>query len=78
MASVFALGTAAQAEESSIAEAGVLMTQVAMLDRGVDVAIRDVRLGVNPGITHDDLKAKICEAAFLLGGCNEAVLLELH
>ena len=61
----------------SIAEAGVLMTRVAMLDRGVDIAIRDLRLGLTPGITHDGLKTKICEAAFLLGGCGDALLLEL-
>ncbi|HUS54390.1 MAG TPA: TadE/TadG family type IV pilus assembly protein [Thermohalobaculum sp.] len=61
----------------SIAEAGILMTRVAMLDRGVDIANRDLRLGLTPGITHDGLKTKICEAAFLLGGCNDAVLLEL-
>lgn len=61
----------------SIAEAGVLMTRTVMLDRGVDIAIRDLRLGLTPGITHDGLKQKICENAFLLGGCNDGLLLEL-
>ena len=61
----------------SIAEAGVLMTRTVMLDRGVDIAIRDLRLGLTPGITHDGLKDKICEQAFLLGGCDTGLLLEL-
>ena len=61
----------------SIAEAGVLMTRTVMLDRGVDIAIRDIRLGLTPGVTHDDIKTQICNAAFLLSGCEEVVLLEL-
>ncbi len=61
----------------SMAEAGVLMTRTIMLDRGIDIAIRDVRLGLTPGITHDEFRQKICESAFLLTTCNEAVLLEL-
>lgn len=61
----------------SIAEAGILMTRTMMLDRGVNIAVRDVRLGLTPGITHDGLKDQICDAAFLLTTCEGAVLLEL-
>jgi hypothetical protein len=61
----------------SIAEAGVLMTRTVMLDRGLDLAVRDLRLGLTSGVTHDIIKQQICAGAFLLSGCEEAVLLEL-
>lgn len=61
----------------SIAEAGVLMTRSVMLDRGLDIAMRDIRLGLSPDATYDDIKDKICDAAFLLTTCDEDVLLEL-
>jgi len=61
----------------SIAEAGLLMTRTVMMDRGVDLAVRDLRLGLATGQTHDGLKARICEEAFLIGTCNEALVLEL-
>jgi hypothetical protein len=48
-----------------------------MLNRGLDIAIRDLRLGLTPSVTHDQFKAKICDGAFLLSGCEEAILLEL-
>ena len=61
----------------SMGEIGVLMTRSMMLSRGIDIAIRDVRLGLTAGITHDDLKVQICDAAFLLGECEDVILLEL-
>jgi hypothetical protein len=61
----------------SIAEAGVLMTRAVMLDRGLDIAIRDLRLGLTPGMTHEEMKRRICEGAFLLGECEDVILLEL-
>ena len=61
----------------SIAEAGVLMARTVMLERGLDIAVRDLRLGLTPGVTHDIIKGQICDAAFLLGDCEEVVLLEL-
>ena len=61
----------------SLGEAGTLMARAVMLDRGLNLAIRDVRLGLTPGITHDQLKGKICEGAFLLNSCADEVLLEL-
>ena len=61
----------------SIAEAGVLMARTVMLERGLDIAVRDLRLGATPGVTHDIIKNQICDAAFLLGACEDVVLLEL-
>ncbi|MEM7178340.1 MAG: TadE/TadG family type IV pilus assembly protein [Pseudomonadota bacterium] len=61
----------------SMAEAGVLMARTISLDRGLDMAMRDIRLGITPDVTHDDIKEMICQQAFLLTNCNESVLLEL-
>ncbi len=61
----------------TIGELGVIMTRSAMLDRGMSVAVRDLRLGLTPGVTHDQIKDRICEAAFLLGSCDEVLMLEL-
>lgn len=61
----------------SLGEVGTLMARAVMLDRGLNIAIRDVRLGLTPGITHDELKTKICQGAFLLTKCLDDVLLEM-
>ena len=58
-----------------MAEIGTLMVRQVMLERGVDIAVRDIRLGL-PGLGYDSVKAKICDAAFLLGSCEEVLRLE--
>ena len=61
----------------SIAEAGLLMARTVMMDRGLDMAVRDIRLGLETGETHDGLKTRICEEAFLVGDCEDSLVLEL-
>ncbi len=61
----------------ALAEVGTLMARAVMLDRGLDMAVRDLRLGITTDVTHNDIKTKICEAAFLLSRCEESILLEL-
>lgn len=61
----------------SMAEAGVLMARTVMLDRGLDMAMREIRLGNAQGLGHDDIKALVCQEAYLLADCIESVLLEL-
>lgn len=61
----------------SIAEAGSLMAREVMLDRGVELAMRDLRLGRAPGITHEEIKDRICNGAFLIGNCRGAIQLEM-
>jgi len=62
----------------TIAEVGVLMTRTVMLDRGLDIAVRGLRLGLLPGATADDIKTIICDGAFLLGDCEDVVMLNLE
>lgn len=60
-------------------EAGYVATQRITLERGMDVALRDVRLGHLPaGASREDFRARICEEAFLLKNCEERLLLEMR
>lgn len=58
-------------------EVGVIETRSVMLKRGVDIATREVRLGLMENPTHDKLKQKICDAAFLLTNCTDWLMVEL-
>ena len=61
----------------TLAEVGTLMARTVMLDRGLDIAMRDVRLGLTENPTVADIRREICTAAFLLNECESSVLLEL-
>ena len=58
-------------------ELGWLMSRQMMLDRGVDVAMRDVRLGKPNAATHDALKEKVCDYAAILKNCRQDLVIEL-
>ena len=58
-------------------ELGWLMSRQMMLDRGVDIAMRDVRLGRPNAATHDTLKSKVCEHAKILKNCSNDLVIEL-
>lgn len=64
-----------------IGELGVFMTRSVMLERGLDMAMRDVRLGIvqteQDEEEIDAVRRRICENAFLLVGCEESLLLEV-
>ena len=59
-------------------EAGVMLTRQAMLERALDVAIRDLRLGTWVDPTADQLKDRICENSALIRNCGSSLLLELQ
>ena len=58
-------------------EAGMMLARQVMLERAVDIAVRDLRLGswVNP--THQTLKDRICEHSIMLRNCPSDLLVEL-
>lgn len=62
---------------TSAYEGGVLSTRHVMLERGLDVAVRDVRVGnlINP--THESLTRRICEAASIIPNCEANLRLEM-
>jgi len=59
-------------------ETGLLLTRGVMLDRGVDIAMRELRLGTLNPMTHDGLKAKICQHSVIIPDCADSVLVELR
>ncbi|HIP22579.1 MAG TPA: pilus assembly protein [Rhodobacteraceae bacterium] len=61
----------------SVIESGWLSTQQAMLNRGMNLAIRDLRLGRRTNPTADDIKQDICNYAGILRNCMANITLEL-
>ena len=59
-------------------EAGMLMTRQMMLERGLDLTMRSVRLGTLAEPTHDNVKALICKNAIIIPNCMDVVQLELR
>ena len=58
-------------------EIGTLSARTVLLKRGLDIAIRDVRLGnipqnISPEDAHDLIKWSVCRNAFLLANCYRA------
>jgi hypothetical protein len=58
-------------------ESGMVSLQHVMLERGVDIAVRDVRIGSMSNPTQDSLKARICEVAGIIPNCVTQIQLEM-
>jgi len=58
-------------------EVGVMMTRGLMLDRGIDITMRDLRLGNLTPMTHENLKNEICDNAMIIPECTESLSVEL-
>lgn len=59
-------------------ETGLLLTRGVMLDRGVDIAMRELRLGSLDPMTHDQLKISVCDNSVIIPDCQNALLIELR
>jgi Flp pilus assembly protein TadG len=59
-------------------EMGLLMVRHVMLERALDLAVRDLRLGIWVPASNVDLKRRICNYAGVLPNCMNAVLVELR
>lgn len=58
-------------------ELGIYSMRQMFLDRGLDVAVRYIRLNTNTPITHKRVKDLICANAGFLEDCDETLRLEL-
>jgi len=58
-------------------ESGVTLTRQVILDRALDIAIRDLRLGTMVEPTHAKLRTSICEHVVIIANCESVLLLEL-
>lgn len=59
------------------AESGLYMTRQIMLERAVDITVRDLRLGRIPTPTHQELKDRICANSSIIPDCADALRVEL-
>lgn len=59
-------------------EIGVLKVRHVMLERAVDLAVRDLRLGTWNPPTHLELKEKVCTMAGIIPSCIDVILIELR
>ena len=61
----------------STIDAGILMLRTVLLERGVDLAVRELRLGINPPADEDEMKVSICNHASFLRDCTNNLRVEL-
>ncbi|WP_420011865.1 TadE/TadG family type IV pilus assembly protein [Tateyamaria sp.] len=59
-------------------EMGIYTLRQVFLDRGLDMAIRNVRLNTGANYSHNDIKVMICEYSHFLDDCDSALKLELN
>ena len=59
-------------------ELGLLMTRHAMLERGLDMAVRELRLNTSSPTGYEDFRDMLCNAAGILPDCTTNVRLEMR
>lgn len=63
---------------ASAFEAAYVTMRQAMLDRAVDIVVRNVRLGVGGTPTHETLKRDICNTAGVIPDCMNSLHIEME
>ncbi|WP_368184600.1 TadE/TadG family type IV pilus assembly protein [Aestuariibius sp. HNIBRBA575] len=58
-------------------EMGLMMIRNVMLERGVDLAVRSVRLGTTNQVNADQLRDMVCNGAGIIPDCQSAVKIEM-
>ncbi len=58
-------------------EAGMYSLQNVMLERGLDLTVREVRLGIIADPTHEKLVSETCKYALILNNCDTSLRLEM-
>ncbi len=58
-------------------ETGFITTRIVLLERGLDIATRDLRLGTDPSIDHESLKQAVCDSSAILVNCERDLILEV-
>lgn len=59
-------------------EAGILMTRHVMVDRALDMTVRELRLGVMVNPDHDTVKASVCNKTVIMPHCMRDLRLEMR
>jgi len=58
-------------------ESGTMGLRYVMLERAVDITVRQVRIGAVEDASHDTLKEMICDRAMVIPNCMDSVKLEM-
>lgn len=58
-------------------ELGFITLRQTLLERGLDIAVREVRLGTGSAPQHDDIKDLVCANALFLLNCDTQLFLEM-
>ncbi len=58
-------------------ESGLMMTRHVMLERGLDMAVRAVRIGTVTPVTNNQLKTMICNGAGIIPNCMTTIKVEM-
>lgn len=58
-------------------ELGIVTFRAAMLERGLDIAVREIRLGTGTAPQHDEIKDRICDNTVGILNCGEKLRLEM-
>lgn len=58
-------------------ELGLISLQHAMLERAMDLTVRDIRLSTGAAPQHDEIKDLLCERTGFINACSENMLLEM-
>lgn len=59
-------------------ESGLMMTRHVMLERGLDMAVREVRINTGAPFTHTQIKTMICNSAGIIPDCMDQLKLEMR
>ena len=58
-------------------ELGFVSLQQSMLERAVDITVRDIRLGTGTAPQHDDIRDMICNRSAFIPDCTSSLRLEM-
>lgn len=61
----------------STIELGMLTVRQTMLERGLALAVRDLRIGLTERIDHDGIKELICDYSGFIPDCDNSLKLEM-
>lgn len=59
-------------------EMGIYSLRQSFLDRGLDMAVRNVRLNTGTAYTHNDIKQMVCDFSGFLPDCDSALKIEMN
>lgn len=59
-------------------ELGFVTMRATFLERGLDMAVREVRLGTGTAPQHDDIKQIICDNSIMINDCESNLRLEMR